>query len=210
MVSLKSQAIQTALQGDWENAIGLNQRILETEPNDIDTLNRIAFAFGSIGNIAQAKASYEKVLSLDAKNPIALRNIKRLTTNNTKKAFVPLNNLFLEEPGKTKIFELVNIADKKIVAHLRAGEKLELCIKRNKIFALDSEKQFLGMLPDDSGQRLIKFMTGGNDYDAYVRTADKNKLCIFVREIKRAKKFHDQSSFLANDAKQKLSLSKSK
>ena len=204
MTALKSQAIQTALVGDWTNAVALNQQILVETPEDIDTLNRLAFAYLSLGKTKDAKNLYEKVLSLDMKNPIAIRNLKRLNDGKTDKTNVTLNNIFIEEPGKTKVIELLNVADKKIISHLRSGETLDLRIKRNKIFAIDSENQYIGMLPDDICQRLIKFMEGGNTYEAYVRTIDNNRACIFVRETKRMKKFRDQPSFVSTE-KTKLS-----
>ena len=209
MTPLKSQAIQTALVGDWNKAINLNQQILKTDPDDIDTLNRLAFAHLSLGQPKKAKTVYEKVLSLDIKNPIAIRNLKRLGDKKTNKVSVQLNNLFIEEPGKTKIIELLNIADKKIIVRLRFGEMLELKIKRSKIFALDSENQYIGMLPDDICQRLIKFINAGNEYDAYVRTVESNKVCILVREIKRMKRFKDQPSFVSTE-KIKLSIKNTK
>ncbi len=201
----KSQAIQTALVGDWSAAISLNQEILQEEPDDIDTLNRLAFAFLSSGDPKEAKTVYEKVLELDMRNPIALRNLKRLNDPQMKRINTPINNFFIEEPGKTKVIDLLNVADKKIITPLRSGEKLELRIKRNRIFALDSESQFLGMLPDDICQRLIKFMTHGNEYTAYVRTVDNAKISIFIREEKRAKRFKDEPSFVSNE-KTKLSI----
>lgn len=203
---LKTQAIQTALEGDWQGAIDLNQVILQEEPNDIDTLNRLAFAFLSSGNPKDAKSLYEKVLSLDMQNPIAIRNLKRLYDVNTNKTNRIINNLFIEEPGKTKVMDLINIADKKIITHLRSGEKLDLRIKRSRIFAYDLENQFIGMLPDDLCQRLIKFMEAGNMYDAYVRTVDSYKVSIFIREIKRVKKFKNQPSFVSGSDKPKLSI----
>lgn len=206
---LKSQAIQTALVGDWENAVAFNKLILQKEPDDIDTLNRLAFAFLSQGNIKDAKTLYQKVLSLDMKNPIASRNLKRLNDVNTKKINFQLNNLFIEEPGKTKIIELINIADKKIITQLRSGEKLTLCIKRMKIFALDQNNQYIGMLPDDLCQRLIKFINGGNKYEAYTRTAESNKITIFIRESKRVKKYYKQPSFPSKETTKKLSLESS-
>lgn len=201
MVSLKSQAIQTALVGDWETAILLNQEILQEEPNDIDTLNRLAFAFLSSGDGKDAKTLYEKVLALDMKNPIAIRNLKRLNDPNTKRVNVVINNLFIEEPGKTKIMELINVADKKIISPLRSGEQLEIRIKRNKIFTYDLEGQFIGMLPDDLCQRLIRFMESGNEYEAYVRTVDNLKVSVFIRETKRVKKYKDQPSFVTGNEK---------
>lgn len=207
MLSLKSQAIQTALIGDWSNAIILNKQILKESPDDINTLNRLGFAMLSVGDIKGAKGVYEKVLSLDMKNPIAIRNLKRLNAGNNLKTNIPLNNLFIEETGKTKIIELINTAGKKVISHLRSGEKVLVRIKRSKIFALDAEERFIGMLPDDIGKRLIEFMNGGNEYDAYIWTVDDNKLCIFIREVKRMKRYSNQPSFITND-KPKLSFDK--
>lgn len=207
MLTLKNQAIQTALVGDWTTAITLNQEILAEDPNDIDTLNRLAFAFLSAGKPKDAKELYEKVLSLDMKNPIALRNLKRLGDPVSKKPAILINNLFIEEPGKTKVMDLINIADKKVIAYLRSGEKLLLTIKRSKIFVLDQENQFIGMFPDDTGQRIIKFIEAGNEYEGYVRTVDSNKVSIFVRETKRVKKFKNQPSFVSVSEKAKLTIS---
>lgn len=205
MIPLKSQAIQTALAGDWANAININQLILQEEPEDIDTLNRLAFALLSSGNTKDAKDIYEKVLTLDMKNPVALRNLKRLGDAGLKKnGSTQIANFFIEEPGKTKVVDLINVADKKIISPLRSGERISICIKRNKIFAHDAEKQYIGMLPDDMGQRLIKFINAGNEYEAYIRTVENNRISIFIRETKRAKKFKDQPSFISND-KVKLS-----
>lgn len=207
MISLKSQAIQTALVGDWPNAISLNELILKEYPDDINTLNRLGFALLSVGKVKEAKSVYEKVLSLDIKNPIAIRNLKRLSGSNNIKTNVTLNNLFIEETGKTKIIELVNIADKKVISYLRSGEKISIRIKRNKIFALDSEDRFIGMLPDDICRRLTEFINGGNLYDAYVWTVDDNKICIFIREVKRVKRYTNQPSFLSSE-KPKVPLEK--
>ena len=210
MPTLKNQAIQTALTGDWQEAINLNQLILQETPEDIDTLNRLAFAFLSVGNPKDAKNLYEKVLSLDMQNPIATRNLKRLYDVNAKKTRITINNLFIEEPGKTKVMDLINIADKKVITHLRSGEKLDVRIKRSRIFAYDLDNQFIGMLPDDTCQRLIKFIEAGNEYEAYVRTVDSNKVSIFIRETKRVKKFKNQPSFVSGSDKAKLSLPNNK
>ncbi len=205
MTPLKSQAIQTALMGDWNSAIIFNRQLLEESPNDIDTLNRLAYACLSAGDVKEAKNLYQKVLTLDMKNPIALKNLKRLSDTDFKRSNVQLNNLFIEEPGKTKVVELINIADKKLISPLRSGEYLNMCIKRMKIFVLDSDEKYIGMLPDDIGKRLIKFINGGNKYEAYVRTVGNNRITIFIRELKRVKRYKDQPSFISTD-KVKLSL----
>jgi tetratricopeptide (TPR) repeat protein len=213
MIPLKTQAIQTALSGNWEQAIALNQDILAENSADIDALNRLGFAYASIGNVKEAKDTYHKVLEIDKLNQIALRNIKRLSTNTnrpiTNGFVIQLNNLFIEEPGKTKVIDLINVAEQKIIAVLRSGEALTLSVKRMKVFVLDSQKQYIGMLPDDIGKRLIKFIDGGNTYEAYVKTVSMHKVTIFARETFCAKQFKDQLSFMTRNPGDTISYSKS-
>lgn len=201
MVPLKTQAIHTALQGDWQAAVTLNQMLLEEDPNDIDALNRLAFAKSSLGDVKEAKSIYQKVLGLDMYNPIALKNLQRLSGMSAKSSTVTMqmNNVFIEEPGKTKVIELLNIADKKVISLLRNGEHLTLAVKRMKIFCYDPQKQYIGMLPDDIGNRLINFIEGGNAYEAYIKTVQNNKVIILVKEIKRAIRFKNQPSFISFD-----------
>lgn len=208
MIPLKNQAIQIALTGDWDRAIALNQEILLEEPTDIDTLNRLAFAYTIIGNTKEAKQTYQRVLEIDSANPIALKNLKRLglTGTKTKPALHIATNMFLEESGKTKIVTLVNTAPSQMIKTLQMGQLLFLCIKRSKIFVQDEQKQFVGMLPDDIGRRLIAFLEGGNVYESYVKSAHDHEVIIFIKEVKRATKFKNQPSFLFGE-KTKLALS---
>lgn len=200
----KSLAIQTALAGDWQNATSINKALLNDNPKDIEALNRLAFAFTILGKIKEAKAAYKKVLELDSLNPIALRNMKRISDTKSlgkiskKQSVTYVHNTFLEETGKTKIIDLVNLAQPKIIANLRVGQPLIISIKRLKIFIQDIDKQYLGVLPDDIGKRLIKFIKGGNKYETYVRSANNHAVVVFMKEIKQTARFKNQSSFLQN------------
>lgn len=201
MVPLKTQAVQTALHGDWKAAVILNQMLLEEDPNDIDALNRLAFAKTSLGEIKEAKAIYQKVLSLDTTNPIATKNLERLSGEVVHSGdsiqHIQVSNVFIEEPGKTKVVELINTADKKILTPLRNGEQLLLSIKRMKIFLYDAQRQYIGMLPHDIGNRLIKLIEGGNRYDSYVKTVQNTHVLILVKEVRRALRFKNQPSFIS-------------
>jgi len=204
----KNLAIQTALSGDWQNATSINKALLNDNPNDIEALNRLAFAFTILGKIKQAKTTYKKVLGLDSLNPIAIRNLKRLADTKTlgksakKTSSVTfVHKTFLEETGKTKIIELINLAHPRITANLRIGQPLTSCIKRLKIFIQDMEKQYIGVLPDDIGKRLIKFIKGGNKYETFVRSASSRSVVVFIKEVKRATRFKNQPSFLQNNDK---------
>lgn len=212
MLPLKTQAIQTALTGNWQAAVDLNKKILEETPEDIETLNRLAFALAILGKIRDAKTIYQKVLKLDTQNPIAIRNLKRLTDKNSEGACnAPcLNNemdtMFIEESGKTKVIELLNVAERKKISHLMIGEPLTFRVKRFKIFVLDSKEQYTGMLPDDLGKRLIKFMKGGNTYCAYVKCVEENSVTIFIKETKMAACFKNQPSFVYPSLKNKINI----
>ena len=70
-----------------------------------------------------------------------------------------------------------------------------MSVKRLKIF-ISQGKKYIGVLPDDIGKRLIKFINGGNKYEAFVKSANTQSVTIFVRELKRSAKFKDQPSFL--------------
>lgn len=204
MVTLKNQAIQTALSGDWQKAVNLNKSLIEEDPNDIDALNRLAFALTILGKIKDAKSAYQKVLKIDSLNSLAVRSLKKLDgkTNSGQGASSSgflVNNSFIEEQGKTKIVELVNTAQPSIINNLRTGQSIKLSIKRLKIFALTDDNSYVGVLPDNIGKRLIKFIKAGNIYDAFVKSAHEHHVIVFLKEVKKLSKFKDQLSFLTSD-----------
>lgn len=202
MTPLQDKAIQTALVGDWNAAITTNKELLDENPKDIDALNRLALAFTVIGKINKAKTTYQEVLKIDPLNPIAIRNLRNLKVskltakNASENQTFTLNNNFIEESGKTKVIELINIAPASTIQHLRTGEIVNLSIKRSKIFILRGEKQYIGVLPDDIGKRLIKFIKSGNKYEAYLKSVNPHKVVVFIKEMKRSTKFKNHPSFL--------------
>lgn len=204
-MTLRDKAIQTALTGNWKEAIDTNKELLEENPEDIDALNRLALAYTIMGKSKSAKMAYQRVLDVDPLNPIALRNLKNLKTSKTIKnakntatsPSIAINNQFIEETGKTKVIELINLAQTNILQTLRTGEIVSLSIKRSRIFVLKNEKQYIGVLPDDLGRRLIKFMKSGNKYEAYIKSVNSKRLFVFVKELHRAGRYKTQPSFLA-------------
>ncbi len=202
MPTLKDQAIKLALENKWEDAIAINKSILDAAPKEIDTLNRLAYAYMQSGNFELAKATYASILEMDKTNPIAIRNLRKLSTLSQHKNGVStvshtnhMDNVFIQEAGKTKTVDLTNIADKRTLISLQYGDEILLIIKRSKIFALTSDKTFIGMLPDSVGIRLISFMKGGNEYQACIKSVDDKSVTVFIKETKRAKRFFNQSSF---------------
>ena len=197
MLLQKQHAIQATLEGNWELAITINEKLLKDDPYDIETLNRLAFAYTVTGKITHAKDAYKKVLEIDTFNPIACKNLKRLSASPTASgaSHQLVTNMFLEESGKTKIITLINIAQPRIIQSLQVGQVVNFSIKRLKIFVLDEKKQYIGMLPDNISTRLIKFLNGGNLYDVYIKSVDGHGVSIFIREKKRSSRFYNQPTF---------------
>lgn len=207
-----TDAVKALLGGNLEEAIKINERLLANNPKDIEILNRLAFAYCSLGDGKKARLFCKRVLRLDPLNQIALKNIKKTPDAlSHKKKFNPLNtnNLFIEEIGKTKVTTLVNTAEPKKLKELQIGQSLNLIIKRSKIFMLMDDKNFIGKLPDNISVRLIKFIKGGNKYGSYVKSVNEKNIQVFIKEIKQVTKFKNQPSFITTtQIKSKLNFSK--
>ena len=200
MTLLKTQAIQATLSGEWSQAVIINKKLLKENPDDIDALNRLAFAFSVVGKLKDAKSAYQKVLKLDNLNTLAIRNLKKLESKNGQAASgqgFQINNTFIEEQGRTKMVELINIAQPTFINSLHTGQMLLLSIKRLKIFMLTEDNKYIGVLPDNISKRLIKFIKAGNQYEAYVKSALDHHIIVFIKEVKRITRFKDQPSFLS-------------
>jgi tetratricopeptide (TPR) repeat protein len=206
---LKTLAVNYALTSDWKQAVEINARIISENPNDIDSLNRLGFAYMKIGKYNKAKETYKKVVEIDETNPIALKNLKRLDSiprlkkqkdnGQLKNAPQALTiNAFIEEAGRTKTVDLKNIADKKTLSFIEPGDTVSMVIKRSKIFIQTSDKKYIGMLPDNISARLIKFIKGGNQYSACIKACDDKNVKIFMKETKKANRFRNQMSFLSS------------
>jgi len=199
-VQLAQQAIKSALSQDWKEAIRLNLTLLETNTEDVDALNRLAYAHLKSGNLSQAKSTYRKVLKIDKYNPIAVKNVKfldHLTKNDihTDLSISPTPTIFLEEPGKTKMVALVHLAPFKILCNIITAQKVQLIAKKHSVEIRDGKSTYIGALPDDLSYRLLRFIAGGNTYDAYIKNISKNTVTVFIRELKRGKKYVNVPSF---------------
>lgn len=199
-VTLTDRAIKSALTQNWREAIRINLAILAADGENVETLNRLAFAQLKLGNLTSAKSAYKKVLRIDKYNPIALKNLKWLT-HLTKKDFrheagiTPTPTIFLEEPGKTKIVTLIHPAPARVLCNLMTAQKVTMVPKTHSIEVRNIQGKYIGVLPDDLAHRLRLFISGGNTYDVYIKNIEKNTVSVFIRELKRGKKFIRLPSF---------------
>lgn len=199
---IKSKAIKAALSGDWKEAIKLNLAILDSNASDCETLNRLALAYKATGNIKKTISTYQKVLKIDQYNAIANRNLDNIKNgNNSQKVnlsaqMVAANaSIFLEEPGKTKMVSLVNLAPFPKINGLYPTESLALCVKRKCVFVIDENENYIGALPDDISYRLMEFMQHGYKYNCFVKSVGKKGITVLIRESERGKDLKNQPTF---------------
>lgn len=211
---LELKAVAQAIKLNWAKAAEINTEILIEFPEDVPTINRLAKAYMEMGEINKCIKTLKLVLRIDKYNPIALKNLQKAgqihvkggkKTNNLPTRTIKSTCLFIEEPGKTKIFRLLNLAPKSILITINPLDEVTLAPKRHTIQILNMEGKYVGALPDDVAKRLTTLIKGGNKYEAFVKSAEKKEIDVFIRETFKGSKYKNQPSFLTRlkDIKEK-------
>lgn len=195
--NLDDLAIRAALNGNWPEATKLNELILTTQPDSIPALNRLAKAYTQLGKNKKAIATYEKVLCLDKFNNIAQKNCTLLKKTPCVKdcSTKTITTDFIEQPGKTKTTQLVRLGDGKLLLSLQPGQLVYLVVKNHWVAVTTQDNKHIGALADNVSFRLKQLITGGNTFQAVIRTASLSQVTVFLRETHRSKDFANSPSF---------------
>lgn len=197
-------AVAAALSSDWKRAATINRSILARNPKDIDCLNRLGKALLELGETKKAATVFRQVLKISKYDQIARRNLARvLSTKSLKRGRVTTRSApgpispgsFLEEPGKTRLVSLVNVGEADVLFRQNYGNRVDLVTKKHTVLVFDRLGNYLGALPDDLAHRLYILIKGGNVYDGLVKSASKNSINIFIREVKRGRRYANTPSF---------------
>ena len=194
-------AVQLAIAGKWDEAVKLNKFIIDSFGADEETQNRLGKGLSELGKLKEAKASYEAALKLNPMNSIAKKNAARINALLHQKEGLKVGgtrvdlNLFVEEMGKTVITTVDTPASPDICSKVAAGDVAELKIEGDGIIAETSRGVRLGSLEAKLARRLIKFMRGGNRYQAGVTSCDGNVVKLIVRETYQDPHFAGKPSF---------------
>jgi tetratricopeptide (TPR) repeat protein len=186
---LSEQAIAAATAAEWQEAVDINQRILELGA-DSEAENRVARAYWELGELASAREHYQSALALDPTNRIAERNINRLrmlmveagrkTVPAQKGAKAPVS-IFVEETGKTGFAHLVDLANPKQLAQVNPGDAVELAPEGPRL-AATSNGVHIGYVQPRVAARLLKLIVDGNKYTAGVTSLGDKDVRIIIRE----------------------------
>ncbi len=204
---LNDQAIDAALNSNWDVALKINKQIIKADPQNVDALNRQARVYMEMGKGNLAKKYYSEALKFDPYNPIAIKNLKIIKSFKPNGVeYVPGTNgysrlspsLFLQEPGKTKIVSLLKVAEPQKLSQAFCGMRVEMVIKNRGITIVDLNGNYMGVMPDDISHLMFRLLKGGNKYDLFIKSIKVNGLSILIKEVHRSKKFKNQPSFLDN------------
>jgi hypothetical protein len=194
-------AVQLAIAGRWDEAVKLNKFIIDSFGPDEETQNRLGKALSELGKLKDAKASYEVALKLNPMNSIAKKNAARINALLHQKEGLKVGgtrvdlNLFVEEMGKTVITTIDVPPTADISSKIAAGDVAELKIDGDGILIESSRGIRIGQLEPKLARRLIKFMRGGNRYQAGVTSVDGNAVKLIVRETYQDPHFAGKPSF---------------
>jgi tetratricopeptide (TPR) repeat protein len=195
------QAIALAMEGRWKEAVESNKGILESFPDDVDTLNRLGRAHMELREYNEARVAYQRARDLDPYNSIADKNLKRLSNlDGDSEAKEDAGRLvepryFIEEIGKAGVVKLFNLAPKEILARVVAGDRVNLEINDGNLTARSEDGQLLGWVEPRHGQRLARLMSAGNQYLATVTSSSEDDIAIIIRETYQHPSQANQLSF---------------
>jgi len=181
-------AIRQALESLWAEAIETNRSILSLFPNEPEAYNRLGKAYSELGQYEEARRAYGQTLKYSPNNTIAKRQLDRLAqlqeipsaTHGSAESIDP--RLFNEDPGKTGITELLNLAPASILAKVGVGDKAHLHVSGHTLLVRNGAGEDIGQVEPRLANRLIGFMEGGNRYSAGILTIESGLVRIIMRE----------------------------
>jgi tetratricopeptide (TPR) repeat protein len=200
---LEKQAIDNAVNGQWNEAIDFNEDIIKLDKKNVETYLRLGFAYLQTNKIKKAKKCYLKALKLQPNNNLIKKNLEKIKILESKKlthlTTTPLDPfLFIDIPGKTKIVNLVNCGQKSVLAKLTAGQLVLLISKKRRLEIRTEDKEYIGCLPDDLSKRLAIFIKNGGLFSVYVKEASLKNIVVLLKEEKKGNRMSKFIAFPTN------------
>ncbi len=194
-------AIRLAMESQWDEAVQLNSFILENFEPDDQTHNRLGKALTELGRLEEARSHYDVALKLNPFNQVAKKNRSKLEVliqhkDEIKSGGVKVDlNLFVEEMGKTIITALENVKDPEICDKIVAGDVAEPEVSGDTIVLRTLRGVRLGEVEPKLARRILKFIQGGNRYQAGVISCEGGDVRVIVRETYQDPSFAGKPSF---------------
>ena len=182
-------AIKQAQTSQWEEAVLTNKNILQLFPGEAEAYNRLGKAYSELGQYGEARDAYAQTLIYSPQNTIARKNLERLALLQEESAAQARlgsgridPQLFIEETGKTRITELINLAQASVLARVSVGDPVQLHRVGHTILVRNGVGEDIGQLEPHLANRLITFIEGGNRYAAAIRAMEQGQVRLIIRE----------------------------
>ena len=146
---LEKHAVRLNLEEKWEEAINVNLKLLDIQPNDTKAKLRLGRAYLQLKKFKLAKTQFEDVLKLDPINKIALKNLD-LTKHKKTQSLTGIGKgiSMIKEPGTTKEVKAKSLNDK-LTKDISYGTKLNLKINKKSTKIL-LDKKLIAKIEDAS------------------------------------------------------------
>ncbi|PKB68507.1 MAG: hypothetical protein BZY81_01915 [SAR202 cluster bacterium Io17-Chloro-G4] len=199
---LGRDAIDLALKGEWERATEVNRAILELFAGEVEAMNRLGKAYMELGKYDEAREVLGNVIRIAPYNNIAKKNLVRLeslgssqaaTTEGRKAGSAP--HMFIEESGKSGTTVLRKTAPSETTARIAPNEPASLVVENSNLNVYSRDGEYLGQVEPKLGQRLVRLMGGGNEYDAAIVSVKQQGMSVIIRETYRHSSLQNVCSF---------------
>ncbi|MDA0799214.1 MAG: tetratricopeptide repeat protein [Chloroflexi bacterium] len=193
-----SEAVELAMGGRWEEAAAVNRKVIAASPGDLDAYNRLGKALLELGDPQGARAAFQHSLSLDPSNPIARKNIERLSNGAAASGSTSLSHrMFIGDTGKSTQVALLGCATDSARPYLAPGSSIELRVNKGNVVAYSAQGQYIGIVPPRVGHRLVALMEGGNRYGGGVVTSVADTVRVLLHESYQHPSQRSKTSFPA-------------
>ena len=200
--SLTQDAIDLALKGEWERATEVNRAILELFADDVEAMNRLGKAYMELGKYDDARGVLGNVTRIAPYNNIAKKNLARLESLGNSPASTKLGrkvgsvpHIFIEESGKSGTTVLRKTAPSETVARIAPNDPANLVAENSNLNVYSRDGEYLGQVEPKLGQRLVRMMCSGNEYDAAIVSVNQQGVSVIIRETFRHSSLRNVCSF---------------
>ncbi len=199
---LSRDAIDLALKGEWERATEVNRAILELFADEVEAMNRLGKAYMELGKYDDAREVLGNVARIAPYNNIAKKNLARLESLGSSPASAKQGrkagsapHVFIEESGKSGTTVLRKIAPSETIARIAPNDPANLVVENSNLNVYSRDGESLGQVDPKLGQRLVRLMCGGNEYDAAIVSVNQQGMSVIIRETYRHASLQNVCSF---------------
>ena len=199
-IQAAEEAVQLALASRWEEALAVNDQLMERFGPDAETCNRRGKALLELGRLDQELAAYQETLRLHPHNQIAARQADKVRElREAAEAVAPVSasvdvNVFTDEPGKTAVTRLV-LASGIAPATVAPGDPVTVEVGDEAVAVRTLRGQDLGGVEPRLSQRILRLSKRGNRYAGAVTHVDGSGVQVILREVYQAPELAGTNSF---------------